>query len=89
MGGGGGVGVLKVGGQNCPSNGVKDQPSEEPYKINQRGEGRERFLFPLGSPNNRPLEKSKPVEAGGLGGSGGGMIESDLKPTQGTELFLK
>jgi len=48
------IGVVMVRGQNCPSNGVKGQPSEETYRINQMGEDRERFLFPLCSPNDRP-----------------------------------
>lgn len=60
------IGVVLVRGQNCPSNGVKGQPSEEAYRINQMGEDRERFLFPFCAVPTTGLEKIKAI--GGCGG---------------------
>lgn len=85
----GGVRVLKVGEQNCPSNGVKGPTIRGALQNQPKGRGERKIPLPFGQSQQQTFRKSKPVEAGGLGGSGGGMIGSHLKPTQDTDLFLK
>lgn len=53
---------MKVGGQNCPSNGVKGQQSPESYRVNQRGWAREISLL-FGQPLPETSKKPKPEEA--------------------------
>ena len=52
------VGEVKVGGQNCPSNGVKGPQAEEPYRVNHsrvgKGDSSSLWAVPRGG-----LQKTK------------------------------
>lgn len=52
---------MKVGEQNCPSNGVNSQQSQESYRVKKRGWSRE--IYPLfGQSLPKTSKKPKPEE---------------------------